>query len=215
MDDRQRYRLKINEAPDRAALRAIVEELANHSDPNMRAMRLIAGQRSAALRPRAGEDFAAAYGVTAPTGAPLYRYRIDNVAFERLGADLARCSGYPALEQGTMPALFVLWAAEWFRRHHQGGGHRWPDLVAALGIGEGQDQLRRLARLGLACSRRQRARRLGDRRSMQRHRHQEFIRFLNAVEAVLLQDKSVHVILDHYVTHKQPKVRAWLDRHPR
>jgi hypothetical protein len=33
-------------------------------------------------------------------------------------------------------------------------------------------------------------------RNMQRHRHQEFIRFLNAVEAELPQDKAVHVILD-------------------
>ena len=52
-------------------------------------------------------------------------------------------------------------------------------------------------------------------RNMQRHRHQEFIRFLNAVEAELPRDKAVHVILDNYATHKQPKVRAWLDRHPR
>ena len=52
-------------------------------------------------------------------------------------------------------------------------------------------------------------------RNMQRHRHQEFIRFLNAVEAEMPADKAVHVILDNDATHKQPKVRAWLDRHPR
>ncbi|AOH86676.1 transposase [Sphingomonas panacis] len=52
-------------------------------------------------------------------------------------------------------------------------------------------------------------------RNMQRQRHQEFIRFLNAVEAELPSDKAVHVILDNYATHKQPKVRAWLPRHPR
>ena len=52
-------------------------------------------------------------------------------------------------------------------------------------------------------------------RNMQRHRHQEFIRFLNAIEAELPPDKAVHVILDNYATHKQPKVRAWLARHPR
>ncbi|MER9370579.1 IS630 family transposase [Mesorhizobium sp. M0518] len=52
-------------------------------------------------------------------------------------------------------------------------------------------------------------------RNMQRHRHQEFIRFLNATEAQLPKDKAVHVILDSYATHKQPKVRAWLARHPR
>jgi transposase len=50
---------------------------------------------------------------------------------------------------------------------------------------------------------------------MQRHRHQEFIRFLNAVEAAVPAGKLVHVILDNYATHKHPKVRAWLDRHER
>jgi len=52
-------------------------------------------------------------------------------------------------------------------------------------------------------------------RCMQRHRHQEFIRFLNAIEAAIPAGKLVHVILDNYATHKQPKVIAWLDRHPR
>jgi len=31
----------------------------------------------------------------------------------------------------------------------------------------------------------------------------------------VLAVKAVHVILDNYATHKQPKVRAWLARHPR
>ena len=52
-------------------------------------------------------------------------------------------------------------------------------------------------------------------RNMQRHRHQEFIRFLNAVEAEVPAGKTVHAILDNYAVHKHPKVRAWLDRHPR
>ena len=52
-------------------------------------------------------------------------------------------------------------------------------------------------------------------RCMQRHRHQEFIRFLNAIEAQLPAGKVVHAILDNYATHKHPKVRQWLDRHPR
>ena len=52
-------------------------------------------------------------------------------------------------------------------------------------------------------------------RCMQRHRHQEFIRFLNAIEAETRVGKIVHVILDNYGSHKHPKVRAWLDRHPR
>ena len=52
-------------------------------------------------------------------------------------------------------------------------------------------------------------------RNMQRHRHQEFIRFLNAVEAEVPASKAVHVILDNYAAHKHPKVRQWLDRHER
>jgi transposase len=52
-------------------------------------------------------------------------------------------------------------------------------------------------------------------RCMQRHRHQEFIRFLNAIEAEVPVGKIVHVILDNYSSHKHPKVRAWLARHPR
>jgi transposase len=52
-------------------------------------------------------------------------------------------------------------------------------------------------------------------RCMQRHRHQEFIRFLNAVEAETPVSKIVHVVLDNYSTHKHPKVKAWLARHPR
>jgi transposase len=52
-------------------------------------------------------------------------------------------------------------------------------------------------------------------RCMQRHRHQEFIRFLNAIEAAAPIGKLVHVILDNYATHKHPNVAAWLQRHPR
>src|ERR1700722_13214909 len=52
-------------------------------------------------------------------------------------------------------------------------------------------------------------------RCMQRHRHQEFIRFLNAIEASVPAAKLIHAIADNYATHKHPKVRAWLARHPR
>jgi transposase len=52
-------------------------------------------------------------------------------------------------------------------------------------------------------------------RCMQRHRHQEFIRFLNAIEGEVPADKAVHVVLDNYATHKHPRVTAWLARHQR
>jgi transposase len=52
-------------------------------------------------------------------------------------------------------------------------------------------------------------------RNMQRHRHQEFIRFLNEVERTVPAGKIIHAIVDNYATHKHPKVKAWLTRHPR
>ena len=52
-------------------------------------------------------------------------------------------------------------------------------------------------------------------RCMQRHRHQEFIRFLNAIEREVPADKTVHVVLDNYATHKHPNLKAWRARHPR
>ena len=52
-------------------------------------------------------------------------------------------------------------------------------------------------------------------RNMQRHRHQEFIRFLSMIEREVPAGKLIHVILDNYAAHKHPKVRAWLVRHPR
>jgi transposase len=52
-------------------------------------------------------------------------------------------------------------------------------------------------------------------RCMQRHRHQEFIRFLNAVEVAVPAGKLIHAIMDNYAAHKHPKVMLWLARHPR
>jgi hypothetical protein len=43
--------------------------------------------------------------------------------------------------------------------------------------------------------------------NVQRHRHQEFIRFLNALERDIPAGKVVHVILDNYAAHKHEKVR--------
>jgi|TARA_B100000315_G_scaffold211345_1_gene208064 transposase len=50
---------------------------------------------------------------------------------------------------------------------------------------------------------------------MQRHRHQEFIRFLNKINRDTADDRDVHLILDNYAPHKHAKVKKWLKRHPR
>ena len=50
---------------------------------------------------------------------------------------------------------------------------------------------------------------------MKRHRHQEFIRFLNVIDARVAKKKMVHVIVDNYAAHKHPKVLEWIETHPR
>jgi hypothetical protein len=52
-------------------------------------------------------------------------------------------------------------------------------------------------------------------RNMQRHRHQEFIRFLNVIEKQVPPGKTIHAIVDNYAAQKHPNVRRWLERHPR
>ncbi len=50
---------------------------------------------------------------------------------------------------------------------------------------------------------------------MPRHRHQEWIRFLKRVDAEAPAGLDLHLIVDNYATHKHPRVKAWLRRHPR
>ena len=50
---------------------------------------------------------------------------------------------------------------------------------------------------------------------MPRHRHQEFIRFLNRIDTQIANDLDLHLIVDNYGTHKHPRVVSWLKRHPR
>ena len=50
---------------------------------------------------------------------------------------------------------------------------------------------------------------------MARHRHQEFLRFLRRLDCEFPDDTPLHLIVDNYGTHNQPRVKAWLARHPR
>ena len=50
---------------------------------------------------------------------------------------------------------------------------------------------------------------------MKRHRHQEWLRFLRAIDRAVPKPLDVHLIADNYATHKHPKVKAWLAKHPR
>ena len=48
-----------------------------------------------------------------------------------------------------------------------------------------------------------------------RHRHQEFLAFLNHLDHNVPAELEAHLVADNYPTHKHPRVKAWLARHPR
>jgi transposase len=48
-----------------------------------------------------------------------------------------------------------------------------------------------------------------------RHRHQEWLKFLRRIDDLTPSDKQLHLVADNYATHKHPKVQKWLARHPR
>jgi len=48
-----------------------------------------------------------------------------------------------------------------------------------------------------------------------RHRHQEWLKFLQLIDTQTPADRDLHLILDNYATHKHPKVQKWLAKHPR
>ena len=48
-----------------------------------------------------------------------------------------------------------------------------------------------------------------------RHRHQEFLKFLKAIDAATPGDLQLHLVCDNYATHKTPAIKNWLLQHPR
>jgi len=49
----------------------------------------------------------------------------------------------------------------------------------------------------------------------QRHRHQEFLRFLRRLDREFPKSLDLHLVLDNSSTHSHVNVRTWLDAHPR
>ena len=50
---------------------------------------------------------------------------------------------------------------------------------------------------------------------MNKHRHQEWLKFLRLVDQQIPAEREVHLIIDNYATHKHSKVKCWLERHQR
>jgi transposase len=79
------------------------------------------------------------------------------------------------------------------RRSHDYFRHGSVDLFAALNVATGEV--------------------IGQMR--ERHRSVEFVQFLDAIDKQVPEYLGIHVVLDNLSTHKTPRVRRWLQRHPR
>src|SRR5467141_2509370 len=47
----------------------------------------------------------------------------------------------------------------------------------------------------------------------ERHRHEEFLKFLRQVDRATPEGLDLHLIVDNYSTHKHPTVKQWIERH--
>ncbi|MER2626313.1 MAG: STY4851/ECs_5259 family protein, partial [Accumulibacter sp.] len=81
-------------------------------------------------------------GLDYPTGRPLYTYRVTGTEFSDLEAMMREyiefwlrtvTLGDVARDIACFPPLFVLYAAEWWRRNYDGTGFAWEPIVSALG----------------------------------------------------------------------------------
>lgn len=148
-------------ANDRAALTELNAQLDKIEAPWKRAMQFrLAAARVRLRAPReqvaspigvaVAPEWLSQFGLPNPDGRPLYRYRIGQVAFEALGNHLkkrALTMRFQALDADA--ALFVIWAAEWFRRSYAGGGEEWARLGAGIDLKCEQAQWRALTDRGL------------------------------------------------------------------
>ena len=161
MNEREIWSLRIAEAASDAELDSVDAALRSHPDSLVRVLRYTIPARRKALgsgavavdapTQSAIPAVAVGYGIAHVDGRRLYQYRLTDEAFARLEADLSGAGSVAALAHGARPALFALWASEWFRRAFRGGGQRWAELVAALGMAEDQGVLRDLTARGLAA----------------------------------------------------------------
>jgi hypothetical protein len=141
---------------DADALLHLCDILEACSEPWARSLRLRAMARRVQLRQSVAAPtppvlpWLADLGIEAPDGRPLYQYRVSKEQFAQIQERLRQRA--PVLHVQRLRddcALFVLWAAEWFRRCYSGDIQRWSDLGNEIGLALDQAGWRAMADQGL------------------------------------------------------------------
>ena len=162
---RQEFEAQIAAAHDDAdGLLKICDLLMGRSEPWAGRLRIDAMARRIALRKLrpfptgpstaasspAAPDWLTALGIAAPDGRPLYQYRLSKEQFTAAQAELVKRAPAMSFQRKVSDsALFVLWAAEWYRRCYGGGLQRWQDLGDEIGLVLDHAPWRRVADVGL------------------------------------------------------------------
>jgi hypothetical protein len=99
----------------------------------------------------------AAYNLCEPDGRPLHAYRLEadtHADLEKILQGRARANRLHNFNREDA-ALFVIWAAEWFRRHYRGGLRKYEDLGSIVGVEFEQKHWRDLVDEGIKWWRRE------------------------------------------------------------
>lgn len=129
-----------------AQLKLVADALQHNRAPGAQRLRLKvvaemfrikreAGMVSSSPKPKTAQLLALLrqFGLDAPDGRPLHRYRLSVDRYEQLTELLRKRAAQLSKGNVSDAALLVLWASAWFRREYGGGIRKYRDLGAAIG----------------------------------------------------------------------------------
>jgi hypothetical protein len=149
---------------DYAQLRRIADALQHHSAPGAQRLRIRVAAELFRLKRAAGATSSSSsplparspllvllsrFGLDAPDGRPLYRYRLGADGYNQLTALVCQRAARLSNGNGSDAALLVLWASAWFRREYGGGIRKYRELGAAIGATLEEREWPPLIELGL------------------------------------------------------------------
>jgi hypothetical protein len=131
---------------DYTQLKLIADALQHHSAPNVQRLRIkVVAEMfrmkrgteittpSPSAKPAPLIALLRQFGLDAPDGRPLHRYRLGADGYDQMTALLRQRAAQFSNGNLSDAALLVLWASAWFRREYGGGIRKYRELGAAIG----------------------------------------------------------------------------------
>ena len=134
---------------DYAQLKLIADALQRHTAPSAPRLRIKVGAEMFQIKRETGAFSSPAspapkpapllallrqFGLDAPDGRPLHRYRFGAEGYDQLTALLRQRAAQLSNRNMSDSALLVIWASAWFRREYGGGIRKYRELGAVIGV---------------------------------------------------------------------------------